>query len=187
MGSKLRVVAVGFLAAFTSIGMGMFAPAANAAPGDTGATFTLTGGTLSITVPSSTANLGSVATGTATTGSTLGSTSVSDQRGALVASWTVSVTSTDFTTGAASANETVPKANVAYSSGLSTSSTGTGVFTPGVIPSLSASNVLPGAAWAGVSNNSAAWNPTVTVTLNNTNGTAAVAGTYSGTIHQSVA
>ncbi|MBV9253913.1 MAG: hypothetical protein JO054_06765 [Actinobacteria bacterium] len=188
MGSKLRVAAVGFLAAFTSIGLGVFAPAANAATsGSTGTTFTLTGGALSITVPASTVSLGTVATGSATVSSPLGSTSVSDQRGALVAAWTVSVTSTDFTTGAGSANEKILKDNVSYLSGAATSSTGTGAFTPGVIASLSASNVAPGGAWAGVSNNTAAWNPTVSVILTNSNNTAAVAGLYSGTISQSVA
>ncbi|MBV8385783.1 MAG: hypothetical protein JO155_03215, partial [Acidimicrobiia bacterium] len=59
----------------------------------------------------------------------------------------------------------------------------------GVVASLA--GTLPatqiGGTWAGVSNNSATWNPTVGVTLLNNNNTTAVAGTYTGTITQSVA
>src|SRR3954465_11084945 len=63
MGSKLRIAAVGLAAAATTLGFGVFAPAANAAPGDTIATFTISGGTLTISVPNSTVNLGTVAAG----------------------------------------------------------------------------------------------------------------------------
>jgi hypothetical protein len=170
--------------------LGVLAPSADAAlTGDTTVTFTLTGGNLSISVPASANLSSSTATGTPSLSGALGATNVTDGRGNLVASWTVTVTSTNFTTGGATADETVPKANVSYSSGAATASTGTGVFTPGVVASLS--GTLPatqiGGAWAGVSNNSATWNPTIGVTLLNANSTAAVSGTYTGTITQSVA
>src|SRR5439155_751601 len=83
------------------------------------------GGALSITVPASTVNLGSTAAGSLSYGpAALGSTTVADNRGNLVAVWTVTVSSTDFantTTGGSSADETVTKANVAYVSGPATS------------------------------------------------------------------
>ncbi|MBV8981044.1 MAG: hypothetical protein JO086_09115 [Acidimicrobiia bacterium] len=176
--------------AITTGALGVFMPEANAATSaNTGVSFTLTAGSLSISAPAS-ANLSSgTATGTASLSGSLGSTSVTDARGNLTATWTVTVTSTNFTTGGASANETIPKANVSYSSGTATATTGTGVFTPAVVSSLS--GTLPatqiGATWTGVSNNSATWNPTIGVTLLNSNSTTAVAGTYTATITQSVA
>ncbi|HZQ86330.1 MAG TPA: hypothetical protein VFA83_15890, partial [Acidimicrobiales bacterium] len=182
MGSKFRIAAVGMLAAFTSIGLGVFAPAANAAAGDTIATFTINGGALSISVPASTVNLGSVSAGSLTASGLLGATTVTDNRGALLANWTTTVTSTDFTTGTATTNETVTKANVSYASGASTSTTGTGVFTPTLV-GLPLATAQPGALWAGVGVNTATWNPTISFVLS----TAQVAGTYTGTINQSVA
>ncbi|MBV8981937.1 MAG: hypothetical protein JO086_13630 [Acidimicrobiia bacterium] len=170
--------------------VGLLAPAANAATSaNTTVTFTLTGGALAITAPGSANLSSSTATGTPTLSGALGSTSVTDGRGNLAATWTVTVSSTDFITGGHSADETIPKANASYSSGAATAFSGTGAFAPGVVASLS--GTLPatqiGGTWAGVSNNSATWNPTIGVTLLNSNNTAAVAGTYTGTITQSVA
>jgi hypothetical protein len=152
--------------------------AAWAGPGDTSTTFTLTSGTLAISVPGS-ANLGSFATGSTVVSGSLGGITVNDTRGALVAQWSASVASTDFTTGTATSNETVTKANVAYTTGVG-SSTGTGTF----VPVGAASLAVPGVAgtWAGVGNNSTSWNPTVAMTLLGSQ----VAGTYSGTITHSV-
>jgi hypothetical protein len=162
-------------------------PAQAALTGDTTTTFTLTGGLLSITTPASKA-LGSVATGaTATASVQLGSVAVGDARGGLLATWTTSVSSTDFTTGAATANETIAKANADYWSGAATSTTGTGVFTPGQL--LVANKVTLASsrsAFVGtvlVGNNTAAWNPTVSVNIPS----ASVAGDYTGTITHSVA
>ncbi|MBV8305588.1 MAG: hypothetical protein JOZ04_15355 [Acidimicrobiia bacterium] len=191
MRPRFRIAAALGTAALVTSSLGLLAPAAHAATtGNTATTFTLSGGALSISVPA-TANLtpSAVATGTPTLSGALGSTNVTDARGNLTATWTVTVTSTNFTTGGASANETVPKANVSYSSGAATATTGTGAFTPGTVASLN--GTLPatqiGGTWAGVSNNSATWNPTIGVTLLNSNNTTAVAGTYTGTITQSVA
>jgi hypothetical protein len=172
-------------AAITTVGMGVLAPAAHAAAGDTTATFTITGGTLTITVPNSPVALSTVAAGSLTASGSLGSTSVSDQRGALVAAWTVTVSSTDFlntTTGGTSAPEKVTKSNVSYLSGAATATTGTGTFTP-TPTALSLSNPGTGAVWAGVGVNTASWNPTVAFILASNQ----VAGTYTGTLNQSVA
>jgi len=190
MRHRKRIAAVGLAAALTAGSLGVLVPEAHGATtANTSVNFTLTAGSLSISAPAS-ANLSSgTATGTPSLSGNLGVTNVTDSRGNLTATWTVTVTSTNFTTGGASANETIPKANVSYNSGAATGTTGTGAFTPGVVASLS--GTLPatqiGGTWAGVSNNSATWNPTIGVTLLNSNNTTAVAGTYSGTITQSVA
>lgn len=166
---------------------GIAGPAQAATTGDTTTTFTLTGGALAITVPASKA-LGSVATGASTTASVqLGTVSVADGRGALLGSWTTSVSSTDFTTGGATANETVAKGNADYWSGAATSTTGVGTFTPGQL--LAANKVTLAtsrtafSASVVVGNNTAAWNPTVNVNIP----AASVAGDYTGTITHSIA
>lgn len=160
-----------------------FAPAAHAAPGDTTANFTISGGSLGISVPSGTVNLGSVASGSASFANrSLGNVTVSDERGALVATWAATVSSTNFTTGAASANETVLSSAISYASGSPvTGSSGSGTF----VPSTALTLTTPGqaAAWtAGVGNNTQIWNPQLSFTLLPTQ----VAGTYSGTINHSV-
>jgi len=180
LGKSLLASAVG-LAALA----GMASPAQAA---DTTATFTLTaGGGLAITAPASSA-LGSAATGAAaTTPTQMGNIVVSDSRGALLGSWTASVSSSDFTTGTASAAETIGKANADYWSGASISPTGTAVLVPGQL--LAANKVTFAAsrtafsASAVVGNGTTTWNPTVSVNIPG----AAVAGTYTGTITHSVA
>jgi hypothetical protein len=158
-----------------------------AAPADAaqGVTFSLTAGLLTISDPAST-SLGSVSTGTATLASQLGAVSVSDARGALNGTWTASVASTDFTTGAASTEETIAKAQVDYWSGVATATSGTAVRVPGQLTvlnkqALSASRTAYSAS-AVIGNNTASWNPTVVVNIPST----AVAGTYSGTVTHSV-
>jgi len=152
---------------------------------DTTTTFTLTAGTLTISAPAS-GNLGSVTTGTATTSAQLGSVAVTDNRGALLGSWTASVSTTDFTTGGATSNETIAKTAVDYWSGVA-STTGTGVFTPG--QTLVANKVTMSVARTAYSAtgvvglNTATWNPTMIVNIPS----AAVAGVYSGTVTHSVA
>ena len=165
---------------------GMFtAPAAHAE--DTTTTFVLSAaGNLSISVPASKELSAGTATNAGTLSAQLGAVSVSDQRGALVANWTASVTSSDFTTGAGTAAEKIVKANVAYASGAATATAGTGVFTPGQLTTavaLPLSSSQTAFAAAAVGNNSATWNPTVIVTIPSS----AVVGTYSGTITHSAA
>ena len=176
--SKLATIAL-------ATGMALAGFAAPAQAADTTTTFTLTVGGLAVSAPTSQV-LGSVATGAATTASVaLGTVSVADGRGALLGSWTASVASTTFTTGAASTNETIASVNVKYLSGLATSTTGTGVFLPGqaaIAVGLGTSTTAFSAS-AVVGNNTAAWNPTVNVAIPS----ASVAGTYTGTITHSVA
>ena len=148
----------------------------------TSATFTLSGGGLSITEPAS-ATLGSAATGATSLAGSLGSVTVSDLRGKLTATWTASVTSTDFTTGGGSTYETVPAGSIAYNSGLATATNGVGAFTAGVLTGLSNTTAGTAGSWTGTGNNSATWDPTITFTLSPSQ----VAGTYSGTITHSVA
>lgn len=157
--------------------------------GTTVATFTLTGGTLQISVPSGTSGtpdtLGGatgVAGSSTSVSGALGAVSVSDQRAALAAAWTVSVASTAFTTGTASTQETVANTLIGYNPGtaLAAVKTGTGTLTPVNAPALGAST--PVASWAGVGVNTASWNPTLTFTLLPNQ----VAGTYEGTITHSL-
>lgn len=157
-----------------------------AAPADAaqGVTFTLTAGSLAVSDPANT-SLGTVATGTATVSSALGAVTVTDARGALNGTWTATVASTDFTTGTATAAETISKAQVDYWSGAA-ATTGTAVFLPGQLlvankQALGSSRTAYSAS-AVIGNTSATWSPTVVVNIPS----AAVAGTYSGTITHSV-
>ena len=167
-------------AAFVSAVMLTVAIGGPAEASDTTTTFALTGGSLSISAPSSAA-FDPAATGSTTVSGNLGNVTVTDNRGTLLGTWTASASSTDFTTGGATAAETVGKANVAYASGLGTS-TGVGVFAGSLVPSMTAGNhtVFTGTGVTG--NNSVTWNPTITISLPGS----AVAGTYSGTITHSV-
>ena len=169
------------LAATAALAGGIAVTAAPAGAVDTTTTFTLAGGALNITAPA-TANIGSFATGLGSVSGQLGAVQVTDQRGALVATWIASVSSTDFVTGGGSSDEKVTKANIAYSSGARTAQSGVGVFTQSVNASL-ASTAQAGQLLLGVGNNSSTWNPTLNFTLQGTQ----VAGTYSGTITHSVA
>jgi hypothetical protein len=169
---------------FTSLGLAWSANAATS--GNTTTTFTLTAGSLAITAPGS-KDLGSVATGSATTSAQLGSVQVTDGRGALNGSWTTSVSSTDFTTGGATSDETIVKASADYWSGAATATSGTGTFTPGQAnagakQSLASSRTAFSASSV-IGNNSATWNPTVIINIPS----AAVAGAYTGTVTHSVA
>jgi hypothetical protein len=93
-------------------------------------------------------------------------------------------------TGAGGPDLTVPKANVSYTPPLTNltgaTTTGQGIYTG--LPIVSLSAAAAGATWtAGVGVNTASFNPSIGVILLNSNNTAAVAGTYTGTISQSVA
>lgn len=178
--AKKRILLIG--AALLNV----FAFALPARAAATTTTFTLATGTLSISAPAS-SDLGTGSTGAGTLSAQLGGVTVTDNRGALLGTWTASVSSTDFTTGGATANETIAKGQVTYWSGLATATSGTAVFTPGQATALnaqalSASRTAYGAASI-VGNNSATWNPTLTVNVP----AAAVAGTYTGTVTHSVA
>lgn len=162
-----------------------FTPTAGAA--DTTTTFSLTSGALSITAPASKALGSADITATSVAGVSLGTVSVNDARGGLLGTWTASVTSTDFTTGTATAAETIAKANATYWSGAATASSGTQVLTPGQAletakVTLAASRTAFGAS--GVTGTAtASWAPTIGFTIPS----GAVAGTYTGTVTHSIA
>ncbi|MEU8106936.1 hypothetical protein AB0C18_24770 [Nonomuraea muscovyensis] len=166
----------------TAAGLGLAAVTASPASAvDTTVTFTITAGELAITAPAS-VNLASVATGAASVSGEIGPITVTDERGTLDGAWTATVTGTDFTTGGATPSETIGNINLTYAPGDATGTTGTGTFTPGAGGIIN----VPRTAFTGTAltgNNSATWNPTITLTLPAT----AVAGTYTGTVTHSVA
>jgi len=176
-----KTIALAITAA-TTAGLAAFVPAtANAASGTTPVTFTLTGGALSLTVPSATATLTGGAlsvTGSSVTGQ-LGNTTVSDARGLLTATDTVTMSTTDFTDVQ---GDTVPAAGNA--TGFSGAATPTGTAVP--VPTLVGQNIAgTGSAIltiAVVGSGGASYNPTVSVAIP----AGAVAGTYTGTVTQSV-
>jgi hypothetical protein len=176
------------LMAAVVIGSSIALPASSVAAltGDTTTTFTLSGGALSISVPAS-VSIGSGSAGGAAFSGPLGSVTVTDLRALLTDAWTASVSSSDFTTGAATAAETVTKSRISYWSGTASSTTGTAVFTPGQATSNLAaglgSSQTAYAATAGTGSTAATWNPTLIVTPPATS----VVGAYTGTITHSVA
>jgi hypothetical protein len=152
------------------------------AAGDTTTTFTLTGDGLGVSAPVN-ALLDSVDIGLTGLAGQLGSITVADNRGALATSWTATVSSTDFTTGAAGPHETIAKANVLYSSGLATASQGLGVDLPTLVPVSLGTSQTAFAHTGVIGTQSSSWNPTIQVSIPSD----AVAGTYTGTITHSVA
>jgi hypothetical protein len=159
------------------LALGVAAPAL-AAP--TAATVTVTGGALTITVPVNAGNLGTVANsvgGDVITGS-LGQVQVSDARSAAAGSgWVASVISTAFTPPS---GPTIGAAAVGYTAGPITK-VGTATFTandPGDLTGAVAAVTATGIT----GDNSATWNPTISVAV--AGGKAA--GVYSGTITHSV-
>lgn len=141
---------------------------------------------LTITVPDGPVSLGGNPPGSQITGQ-LGLVTVSDQRAALTATWTATVSATNFTTGGGTPSETIPSGDVLYWSGLATATTGTGTFVPGQ-PTAASAVTLDSSRTAfskttGSGNNSASWNPTLIINVPDQ----AVAGTYTGTVNHLVA
>jgi hypothetical protein len=142
-------------------------------------TFSVTTGALSMTAPP-TAALGSGAPGTTITGA-LGAVAVTDDRALLTASWTATASSTNWTTGSGTPAETIPATDVGYNPGsITTTGTITATGTPITLANTPAPVVT---GTAGVGNNTASWNPNIAVAVP----AAAVGGTYTGTLTQSVA
>ena len=158
-------------------------PGSNCPPGSPdpqcSVTVAIVTGFLSITAPGS-ADLGTAAPG-GTASARLGTVQVTDDRASL-AGWTATVSSTDFTTGAGTAAQTIPARDILYSITGFASTTGSATFTP--TPGTNLSTALQAAAQAtnAHGDNSATWNPLIQVTV--PSGTAA--GTYSAIITHSV-
>jgi hypothetical protein len=125
------------------------------------------------------ASLGSGSPGTTISGNLGGSVVVTDNRAALAAVWTAVASSTDFTTGAGTANETIPAADATYTPGAITT-TG-GITATGTTITLSGTPQTVVTA-SGSGNNTASWDPTIAVAVP----AAAVGGTYTATLTQSV-
>jgi len=182
----MRKQLVALAIAGTAVASLFAAPSAQAA--DTDTTFVLSAaGGLSVSVPASKELSAGTATNAGTLTAQLGATQVQDLRGALLGAWTATVTSSDFTTGEGTADETISKSNVSYWSGAATATSGTAVMVPGqatalLAQALSASRTAFSATGT-VGNNSATWNPTIVVSIP----ADAVVGTYEGTITHSIA
>jgi hypothetical protein len=153
---------------------------ASALPGDSPATLTVSGGSLAITVPSASANLGTRpnTVGGGTISGPLGVVQVNDARSAVAGSgWVASVISTAFTPPAGPA---IAASAVGYTVGTITK-VGTATYTPndptdltGVAPAVTATAIT--------GDNSATWNPTINVAVPG----GMAAGVYSATITHSV-
>lgn len=153
----------------------------------TSVTFSLSGGSLSVAQPSGTAALtgGALAglAGTALTGS-LGSTTVTDQRGGITG-WTSTIAQTTaFTNG----ETTIPAASTKAWVASAIVPTGVAVVTSGTYLTQATGLALTSTAQsfvtatAVVGNNSATFNPSIAVTIPGN----ATAGDYAGVITQTV-
>ncbi len=179
---KVRIAIVS--AATLAAGLFALTPGAFAATAGTDTTFTIQAGGLAITVPSSVAlATGTIDTGTSSASAQLGDVTVTDTRGAMGATWVTTESSTTFLTGTGSASEAVALDHISYASGAATATSGTGTFAPLTTTPMSAAPAGRTVSWAaGMGNNSATWNPTISFSLLSTQ----VAGTYAGTITHSV-
>jgi hypothetical protein len=155
-------------------------PAA-AAPGDSTATITIVGGTLSITVPDAAGNLGAERPNTVAGGTisgALGQVQVNDARSAAAGSgWVASAISTAFTPPSGPA---IAASAVSYNAGTITK-VGTATYTANNPASLT--GVSPVVTATGITgDNSATWNPTISVAIPG----GAAANVYSATFTHSV-
>jgi len=151
------------------------------------ATPSVAGADVAITVPA-VVNLGAAPTGAGKLSAQLGTVKVTATGVVgLLASFTATVSSTNFSTGTGTTAETVPKTSVSYWSGPMTASSGDQAAVPGQLTALQALSLSgPRTAFASsgtVLTITASWNPTIVVSIP----AAAVAGSYTGTITHSVA
>jgi hypothetical protein len=160
--------------------LGLAVPASASPPGATGATITITGGTLAISVPTAAVDLGTRADtvdGGVISGQ-LGTVQVTDARGAAAGSgWVASVISTAFTP---SAGPAIAASDVSYTAGAITKE-GTATYTsddPADLTGVTAAVTATGIT----GDNSATWDPTINVAVPG----GMAAGVYSATITHSV-
>lgn len=163
-------------AAALVLGVGVPATSAFAAgSGDTAATFTLTGGSLDLTVQA-TAALTDAAHGTTHVTGSLGLVNVTDGRGG-VSGWDATAASTAFT-GVLGSSSTA----VSYTGGT-VDSIGSSTVNDGAATTLTADPAPVVSATAVSGDNSASWTPGLDVTMP----AGALADDYSGTVTTSVA
>ena len=162
----------------TSAAPGSTCPSGTANPACS-ATVAVITGVLSISVPAG-ASLGSIATGgTGTAG--LGTVTVTDNRALPGASWTATVSSTDFT-NTVTPVDLIPAGDASYLISTLTTTTGSATFTPTPVTVLSGSPQAVVTATSANGDNSATWDPQIQVAVPST----AVVGTYTATITHSV-
>lgn len=143
---------------------------------DTATTFSLTGGSLTLAVQG-TATLTNATTGTTAITGNLGAVSVTDERGG-TANWVASGASTAFTgalVGGSSSTAVRYTGGTVTETGTITVADGAETALTGVAASVVAPSSLSG-------NNTAAWSPTLDVTMP----AGALADSYSGTVTTSV-
>ena len=175
----MRTRSLVIAAAAGTLAVGFAAPA-SAAPGDTTATITITGGSLGITVPAAAGNLGAArpnTVGAGTISGPLGQVQVDDARAAAGAGWVASAISTAFTPPSGPA---IAASAVSYTAGTIVM-VGTATYTAndpanltGVSPVITATGIT--------GDNSATWNPTVSIAVPG----GMAANVYSATITHSV-
>jgi|SwirhisoilCB2_FD_contig_41_19360766_length_822_multi_3_in_0_out_0_2 hypothetical protein len=189
MRKTIALSAIGALAAGLAVfgaapAMACTAPTGGSC-GDTTATFTVTAGSLSIAAPTSVALSNSALALTAgSVSGTFGTTTVTDTRGGLgLTGWTVSVSSTDFTTPD-NGGGTITKSNGSIYSGAGTIVSGLPVLVATTLAtpvSLASAGTLLQATSA-TGSNQVTYTPTLSVTIP----TNAIPGNYTGVITQSV-
>jgi hypothetical protein len=167
---RLRTPLV-FAATATAVVIGMALPAS---ADTTGTTFTLTGGTLTLSVAPTALLEDSTSGDTSITGN-LGTVTVTDARGG-TEEWTVSAASTAFTGVLGSSSTAVGYTGGAVTeTGSITVADGTAKTLTGTAASVVAPTVLSG-------NNTASWDPALAVTMP----AAALADDYSATVTTSI-
>lgn len=146
--------------------------AGSASADDTAVTFELTGGSLTV-APAAGAVLTAGASGDTSISGQLGAVVVTDNRGGVLG-WSIGSATTDFTNGITT-SEAVQYATGAVTTGGVVTATGGSVALTAVAVEVVAGTLVTG-------NNTATWNPTLTVTLP----ASSTVGTYSGTITTSL-
>jgi hypothetical protein len=148
---------------------------------DTTVTFSVNVGGLTMTAPTS-ADLGSGNPGGTISGNLNGNVVVTDVRATLGGTWVATASSTAWTTGAGTPDETIPASDATYAPGTIAVTGTSSAATGGHIITLSGSpqNVVTATV---TGNNTASWDPTITVAVPD----AAVGGAYTATLTQSVA
>ena len=177
---RTRTVAVAAVAGMLVIGGSL--PASAGTSGATTASVTVTGGSLSITVPATAANSGSLGSRVNTfnggnIAGSLGQVQVEDARSAAAGSgWVTSVISSAFTGpgGSVAAGQVGYTAGTIGKEGTATYTANNPASLVGVAPAVTATEIT--------GDNRATWTPTIDVDV--PGGT--VAGTYSATITHSV-
>jgi hypothetical protein len=191
---RINRILLGGAVAITAVGL-MSAPATAAVTdtADTVVTFLLEEGLLEISAPAA-VTLGDPAGTGQPPGSLIegqmGAVEVTDNRGAADATWTATVSSTDFCIGVCAADPslTVPATDVLYWSGVELATpVGDGTFTEGQTDAGDAVAISTAPVAfshdGGTGINSVSWNPTLEIQTAVTD----QAGTYTGTVTHSVA